>query len=251
MNPNTELEIKIGLNDNEGSNLFLRKFFSVLRPFKSRFTATPAKNGNKQKIALGLLTISDHTIGVTCKYGKKGTIKSLIFNDIPAQLSDIIKYCVHEALNGYQNKLNQIKITYLFESTTHYIKPITAKNFEISLNKEDYSNTISFDGEGFDIEDIFTFNKFIFESMVDIISLFYNIPFDSRHQFSDRYFSLATPEELINTDPNFVKYKVLELDEGLIKILEKVVRIIKKELIDKEKKKTDEKDTCGDSNTGR
>ena len=36
-----------------------------------------------------------------------------------------------------------------------------------------------------------------------------------------------------------------------IKILEKVVRIIKKELIDKEKKKTDEKDTCGDSNTGR
>jgi hypothetical protein len=37
-----------------------------------------------------------------------------------------------------------------------------------------------------------------------------------------------------------------------IKILDKVIKVIKKELIHngKEKKKTDEKDTCGDSNTG-
>ena len=36
-----------------------------------------------------------------------------------------------------------------------------------------------------------------------------------------------------------------------IKIIDKVVKVIKNELIDKEKKKTNEKDTCGDSNTGR
>ena len=35
-----------------------------------------------------------------------------------------------------------------------------------------------------------------------------------------------------------------------IKIIDKVVKVIKNELIDKEKKKTNEKDTCGDSNTG-
>ena len=35
-----------------------------------------------------------------------------------------------------------------------------------------------------------------------------------------------------------------------IKILDKVIKVIKKELIDKEKKKTNEKDTCGDSDTG-
>lgn len=34
-----------------------------------------------------------------------------------------------------------------------------------------------------------------------------------------------------------------------IKILDKVIRVIKKELIDKEKKKTNEKDNCGGSNT--
>ena len=38
-----------------------------------------------------------------------------------------------------------------------------------------------------------------------------------------------------------------------IKIIDKVVKVIKKELIDngKEKKKTNEKDTCGDSNISR
>jgi len=35
-----------------------------------------------------------------------------------------------------------------------------------------------------------------------------------------------------------------------IKILDKAIRVIKKELIDKEKKKTYEKDISGDSNIG-
>jgi len=36
-----------------------------------------------------------------------------------------------------------------------------------------------------------------------------------------------------------------------VKIADKIIKVIKNELIDKEKKKTNEKDTCGDSNTGR
>lgn len=229
MNQKTELEIKLDLSDNNASNLFLRKFFAVLRSYKINFTATPAKVSKKRIVALGLLTIFRDTIGVTCKYEKKGTIKSLIFNEVPIQLSDLIKGCVNKALKSYQNNFNQFKIGYLFESSSHYIKPFSGNNFEISLNKNDYySNTISFNGEGFDLEDIYTFNQFIFESMVDMISLYHKIPFDTRHQFSDRYSSLPTPEELINTDPNFIKYKEIQLDEKLIEILEKV-SIIKPE----------------------
>ncbi len=36
-----------------------------------------------------------------------------------------------------------------------------------------------------------------------------------------------------------------------VKIADKIIKVIKKELIDKEKKKTNGKDTCGDSNTSR
>jgi hypothetical protein len=35
-----------------------------------------------------------------------------------------------------------------------------------------------------------------------------------------------------------------------VKIADKIIKVIKNELIDKEKKKTDEKNTCGDCNTG-
>lgn len=222
------IEIPINLKDNKSSNLFLRKAFSLLMN-SSNFMTTPTKDAKKNIIVLGVLSFGgNNSIGVSCKYEKKGCIKSLIFDNVESGVSNYIKSMIEEALIKYKDTTKEIKIGYQFESSTHYIKPILSGNFEISVN-EDYSNSISFKGKGYDIDDIFNFNKYILESILDCLSIYYNIPFDTRHILSDRFRSIPSPRELINTDPNFVKYKAIELDHFIIKVIEIIITLDKED----------------------
>jgi hypothetical protein len=227
---NTEsIEIHVGLKDNESSNLFLRSLFSRLTASVYKFMATASKDSKNKIITLGILTTSNtHSIGVSCRYKERGCIEYLIFDDVYPDLSSYLKSCVQEALENYKAGLRSMKLAYSFESSTHFIKPIELEMFNISLN-DDYSNSISFNCNGYDIEDGFNFNKYKLESILDCFSIYYDIPFDTRHIFSDRFRSIVPLEVLMSTDPNFVHYKEIELDSFIIKVIEVILTIDKKE----------------------
>lgn len=223
---NERLEVSINLIDNKSSNLFLRKIFSLLTGSVFNFTATPGKLATKNIVILGFLSQGDISIGISCKYKKKGCIKTMVFENVPSELLNYIKEIVDNALSNYKLDFIELDIAYRFESSTHYIKPVQTEKFKISVN-EDYSNSISFRVKGYDIDDAFNFNKYILESILDCLSIYYNIPFDTRHLFSDRFRSLLSSEELINTDPEYSKYKKIEIDTFMINIIQTIITFSK------------------------
>lgn len=227
-----KIEVPVNLADNKSSNLFLRKAFALLGPL-FKFQATPAKDSKKNIVVLGVLSHGDSSIGVSCKYKKKGCIQSIIFDNVYPAQANYLKTLIEEALVKYKDGLHEIEIVYTFESSTHYIKPVLSKSFKISVN-EDYSNSISFAGKGYDIDDVFNFNKYILDSVLDCLSIYYHIPFDTRHIFSDRFRSLPSLKELVNTDPDFVKYEEIELDHFIIEVIEAIVAL-DKDAFDKKK----------------
>lgn len=226
----SRVEIPVNLKDNKSSNLFLRKLFSELSLFE--FMATPVKDSEEKIVVLGVLTFggsNNQSVRLSCRYEKKGCIKSMIFYDIDPNIPiSYLKSLVEEALDKYKNEFKEARIGYSFESGTHYIKPVSTNKFEISVNGDDgYLNSIAFSAEGYDLDDVFNFNKYIVESVLDCLSIYYDMPFDERHILSNRFRSILSPEELINTDPNFVPYKEIELDPFMIQVIETIVTINK------------------------